>query len=354
MIELKVNGKVYSGWENASVVRGIEALAGRFSLTVTDRWAGQSEPWPIGESDLCSVSVDGTTVLTGFIDDRNPSRSNNDHTVTLTGRDLTGDAVDSSAALDKWAFKNVGVQALAQKLMAPHGLKVQVQSGIALDPLPSFSVDPGETVGSALQKLCQAAGLLSVSDGIGNVLLTRAGTQRLAVVLEEGKNLLDLRAVYSRKERFNRYVVLAQQRGSDDVNGKAACAVRGEATDPNVRKGRVLFLRPEGNYTPAQAKRRAEWEAATRAARGDRVTLKERGWTYARGQVWPINALVKVAAPSLGVNGEMLIVQAAYALTRTEGITTTLELLRPEAFIPESSVKVEGGNRYWKEIVRGV
>ena len=56
-VVLRVGNRDYAGWETMKLARSIEALAGSFSLTVVDRWAGQRKPWPIREGDECSVIV---------------------------------------------------------------------------------------------------------------------------------------------------------------------------------------------------------------------------------------------------------------------------------------------------------
>lgn len=47
MIELKVNGQTFSGWERASVRRGINILASSASLTVSQKYANGSINIPL-------------------------------------------------------------------------------------------------------------------------------------------------------------------------------------------------------------------------------------------------------------------------------------------------------------------
>jgi prophage tail gpP-like protein len=70
VVELTVGGKRYGGWESVKISRSIEALTGSFSLSISENWAGQDQPWPIGEGDECVISISGVSVITGFIDRR--------------------------------------------------------------------------------------------------------------------------------------------------------------------------------------------------------------------------------------------------------------------------------------------
>jgi prophage tail gpP-like protein len=357
-VTLKVNGREYGGWKSARVTRGIESIAGSFELTVSERWANQRTPWPFAEGDECSVAIGGVVLITGFVFKRSPRYSRDDHGVSVSGRDKTGDLVDCSVYSDKWEFKELTLLKFAEKLCEPHGIKVSMQAGLSSalpKPPKKHAITPGVKVFHALEEACRLAGVLPVSDGKGGVVLTRSSTDRASVELVEGENILTASAVFDSSERFHTYHVIGQHHGSsDDFFGEDAASVKASAEDSNIKRtSRVLVVRPEHNVTPELAKKRAQWEATTRAARGDTVTVTVQGWTQgSKKPLWPINALARVRSPEIGVNGDMLITQAEYGLGDREGTTTTLTLRRPDAFKPEPSGV--SGDRYWKEIVKGV
>lgn len=352
-IGLRVDGREYRGWKTARVTRGIEQLAGTFDLSVSERWGGQDQPWPIGEGSECAVTIDGATVITGYVDTRRPTLSGG---VSISGRDRAGDLVDCSALLDAWSFSGVGVLDLARKICAPFGVPVSVQKGLNLGAvtLPKkYAIDPGDTAANALENLCRVAGVLATSDGAGGVVLTRAGTERVNTEIRQGVNLKDGSATYSAAGRFREYRVMGSHKGRNDLTGRTAAGVRGSASDLNARPGRVLVIRPEGNVTAAQARERAEWEATVRAARADAVTLVVAGWKHTAG-LWAPNQLVRVVSPRLGINGDLLISRVTLALD-PGGSSTELEVRSPDAFTPDPTIARAGGvNNYWKEIVRGV
>lgn len=351
-IAIRVAGREFGGWTGARVVRSIEALAGSFELDATERWAGGS--WPLGEGDSCEVVVNGQPVVTGWIDARDRAFGASMHSVGVRGRDRAGDLVDCSVVLDRWEFADTPVLTLAQRLCEPYGITVALQPGLVVAALPKkYSVDPGDTVANALENLCRTAAVLPVSDGLGGLVLTRAGTAPAPADLVEGVNLLGGRSSFDWTGRARRYLVLGTHKGSDALNG-AALRIQGDAYDLEARAGRTIVVRPEGNVTAAQAQARAQWEAITRAARSEVVTVDVQGWS-ASGQVWTPNTRANVRAPSLGVDGSMLITQVE--LTRdSAGTRASLTLKRPDAFLPQATIPPggAGGNNYWKEIVRGV
>jgi prophage tail gpP-like protein len=355
-IVLRVNGRRYGGWKTASVTRGIEHLAGTFELSVSERWANQDQPWPIDEGDECAVDVAGQTVITGYVSRCRPSFTATDHAISITGRDKTGDLADCSAFLDKWEFSKIDLVKFAEKLCKPHGIKVSLQPGLTLPGqsitiAKKFHVSPGDTAFSVLEHACRLAGLLPVAGDDGELLLTRAGAERAADELVQGKNCLAADMEFDSTNRFAEYVVLGQHATAEDFFGESASTIKASATDPNVkRSARKLIVRPEGGVTQAAAKARAQWEATTRAARSASGSVTVQGWRQSNGDLWPVNALVKVRAPWVRVNGNMLITQATYSIG-PDGELTTLTLKRPDAFKPEPSVSRDG---LWKEISRGV
>jgi len=359
-IELTVAGKRYGGWQSVEIVRSIEALAGGFTLSLSEQWAGQPKPWPIPDDAECSVLIEGVPVITGFLDSIEPAFDTSTRSITVRGRDRAGDLVDCSAQLGAWSFSNVNVLELAKKIAAPYGVPVTLQASLVSTvtvPKKKYSIDPGDSAAEALGALCKLTGLLAVSDGAGGLVLTRAGTERLATVLVEGQNLLSCRGKFSSSQRFRQYEVMGSHKGRDDVTGAQACGVRGSATDMNARAGRTLIVRPDQGVTPATAKERAEREAAVRAARAEQVTARVQGWAESPfNPVWPMNKLVKLRSPSCRVDGDTLIAGVTLSFSASEGSVTTLDLRNPAAFVPDPTIAKAGagGNRYWREIVRGV
>ncbi len=339
-VTLHVNGRAFGGWKSARVTRGIEAISGSFELDVSDRWGGQREPWPILEEDECALALDGVPVITGFVDRRSLSYGASEHSLSVTGRDRTGALVDCSAELKQWEFRNVPLLTLAKRLAEPFGVAVSLQPGLKLSAsIAKISVDPGDTAHDAIERACRMVGLLPMADGVGGLVLARAGATRATTALIEGENIKTAAADYDGSGRFRRYVASGQHAGSDNLSGAAAARVRAEAQDVNVRRvSRVLVIRPEGNATQAYARQRAEWEATVRAARAASVRVTVQGWQQGDGSLWPINALVPVSSPRLGLKGDMLITQATYSLDENGGTTTTLQLKRPDAFLPEPAV----------------
>ena len=347
MLLLKVNGTAYSGWKSVRVTRSIEQIAGSFSLTLSEAWAEQAQAWPIEEGDPCEISLHGEIVCTGFIDSRSLSFGPGERSISVTGRDRAGDLIDCSANLTKWEYANADVMKVATDLCQPYGVGVSKQTGLQLPHLSEkLSIDPGETVASALTTLAKKAGVMLVSDGIGGLVLARAGTLLCQVDLVQGKNILGGTANFDFKNRFRQYSVIGGNRGTPKVNGKNACAIKGNAFDENIRFARNLIVRAEGNVTTAQARIRAQFEATVRAARGDTVTVKVQGWKQ-KTKLWPINALVKIDCQALGVKGTMLITQAVHSLDISGGKVTELTLRSPKAFLPEPTIKKDPTNNYW-------
>ncbi len=356
MIRLFVNGKEFSGWKSARVTRGIESIAGGFELEVSERW-GSSTPWQIAEEDECELWINESLVIVGYVDERSTSFSPEDHSLGFTGRDKTGDLVDCSVDLGQWEFKRTSLLTFTRRICTPFGISVSLQSGLVLGASPAkLSIDPGDSAFEAVEKACRLAGLLPVADGAGGLLLTRAGATRTVTALVQGQNVKTASGKFNVTGRFATYKVLGQHKGTDDFSGSATATVKGTASDSNVRRAhRVLVIRPEGNVTVEQAKTRAQWEAGVRAGRGDEVSVTVQGWTQGDGSLWPINALVPVRIPTIGVDGDMLIAQVTYSVDEG-GTSTQLTLRNPKAFLPESVVASTSGvgNNYWKEIVGGV
>lgn len=360
-VVLAVNGLHYGGWETVRVTRRLEALCGDFNLSVFDRWGDQGQPWPLTQGDQCEILLHGVRVIKGAIDARDIALSARERSISVRGRDAAADLVDCSALLPHWEFRQVTALDVAQKLGGSVNVHVNAAPGLTFPTLKKFGIDPGESLAEALERLCRPAGVLAISDGNGGILLTRAGSTRCTSGLAEAGdgrrgNIIEAQASFNHTGRFHRYVALGSHAGADHLAEGAAASVRGEAIDPEVsRAHRVLVIRPEGNLTPAAALKRAQWEATVRAARAASFSITVAGWTQSDGTLWPINSLVTVDAPSLGLTKTSLLISEVEYTLDGDGMRTALQLAPPGTFDPEpQATHVSGNAPPWKEIAGGV
>lgn len=378
-VALVVNGKRYGGWKSVRITRSIESLAGSFALDVSDRWDGQTDPWPIQNEDACRIEIDGEVMIDGYVDVTDINATKDSRTLAYTGKDRCAAIVENSATVQgasviakvgastsatddptkhkaeavKWSYTNIDVANFTRAIARPHGIAVSVQPGLTFRKVPKEVVNPGETGWETVKRVAEAAGVLLVSDGAGGILITRTGTARAANLIE-GFNLLAAGRRSDATNLFRLYLLSCQLPGTDEASGDAT-AIQAQATDPNVRRAsRVLLIRPDKGYTTAEARARADWEARNRAARADAITGTVQGWRQPNGALWPLNALTRVTAPKMiGVDGEMLITQVEYS--RGDGGTfTRMNLMRPDAFEPEPFAATVGGSGAWDELRRGV
>lgn len=344
-VKLLIDGTAYSGWESVSVTRSIETLSGSFSVVVSDRWFGQDTRWTIREEDSCAVTIDDEQIISGYVDSRNIELTADSRSVSFSGRDKAAALVDCSAILKSWTFRNSNLLKIARQIAAPFGITVSLQPGLTLPTeYEKIVISPGDSAYQALEQVAITAGVLTVSDGNGNIVLTGKSNAR-AESISEGVNAKEIRVSFDGSSRYRKYVLLTQRSGSDEASGDAT-RIKAEATDQGVRReDRTLLIRPEKGMSVSAARRLADWYARVRAARAETVDVSLYGWKQTSGELWPVNALTKVTSESCGISGDMLIASVTYSLD-SSGEVTRLRLVRPDAFTPEPSAKVKQAE--WK------
>lgn len=348
-LALLVNDRRYEGWRSISVTRTIRSAAGSFELEISDRWSGQSEPWPIVEEDECRVELAGEVIIDGWIDSRAQSISAADRSFSVSGKDRAGALVECAALLSpRWSFRNSTALEIARAVSEPFGIGVRLADGIGpLTPARKLVVNPGETAWEVIQRAAQTAGLLAISDGAGGLVLSRAGSERAESIVE-GRNVLSGNIDYQAAERFAVYVVYGQAPGDDNASGNST-RIRASVADEGVRRDhRRAVIRTPRAMNKKEARQYLDWIARVNAARAESLSITVQGWKQTSGAVWPVNALCTVNVPSLGVSGEMLIAETRFTYS-SAGEMIDLALVRPDAFSPDPSAIVRNTGTKWKK-----
>lgn len=337
---LKIGGKIFAGWKSFSIVKSIETLTGTFSLSVTDNWTGLKEPWPIRPGDEVGVYIGTDLLITGYVDSVENKISASERTIEVAGRDVTGDLVDCSVD-NGYQFNNIKLEKLCAHLVKPFNFVVttKVQTGAAI---PIVAVTAGDSIFETAEKRVRQKGFLIVTNKLGELEIISPGSVRGSTALVQGVNILTASLTKDIKDRFSLYKVKVQNNFGD----VQAFQTLGMATDAAVPRARTLVLKGETQMDSAHAKKRAQYEAIVRAARGTKVNVQVQGFRQADNSIWEVNQLVRVNAPSIGLESEeLLVTDVSFSLEEGSGSVTTLGLKRKDAFIavPEVLKKNEVG-----------
>jgi prophage tail gpP-like protein len=328
-IVLKVDGARYEGWTSLRARRSIETAAGSFHLSVTEKWLGQAVR-PIRKFQPCQLLLNDQPIITGYVDDVDPEYDDKTHTIAVRGRCKTADLVDCSAIYKSGQWVGRKIEHIAANLCEPFGIKVitNVDTGA---PFSSFNIQQGETVFECIERAARMRALLLVSDVHGNLVITRASTEKLETRLVQKENTLGAKGKFSGKDQYSHYIVKGQSRGTDDWFAEQAAQGKAEVRDASVPRYRPLIIVAYDQGGGTTLHDRAVWERNVRMGRGSRATIPVQGWSHADG-LWMPNKLVDVFDPFLDLNTEMLISAVDYSIDDNGGTLAEIEIVRREAF----------------------
>ncbi|APJ03941.1 phage baseplate assembly protein [Silvanigrella aquatica] len=329
MIQLKANGKIFEGWLTAHVTRSLAAISGSFEISYTDRWSGQGEKWQLKAGDECELSYKGQPIIKGYIDAISTSYTGTSRSLSVRGRDKTGDLVDSSNLSDAKEFKGKSLKDMASTLASPFGVSVAARCSGASAPIEKVSIQQNETVWETIDRLAKYQGVLAYPDAKGGLILNEVSSE-VSESLVEGENILSCSVEQNETEKFNTYMVIASTSDPDEKHKTAIAKV----TDSSVKRPRLKTLLTHKAITKDEALERAKWEMAQKISKSLNINISCSDWIHSRKKIWEINSIVSVKAPACGVNGLFLIEETKFVCDEN-GLKTELKLVLKEAYKPK-------------------
>ena len=325
-ISVVVGGSAYTGWLQSEVSRSIETLAATFSIPVA---LVPGAPPAIQRQDRVQVRVGDTTVVDGFVLAAEPFYRADDCGMRIIGRDRAGDLVRCSAIHRGGQWRNAKLDRIAQDLVTPFGLQVEVATDLG-PAIGDFKMGHGETVLDALARAARLQGVLVTRSESGQVLLTKAGQQRFKGVIRRGWNVIEAESIGSDEDRHSEYLVYGQ--GNVLGTFDQARLAKGRAEDPGLGRHMPLVINADGNTTAAELQRLAEHTMRVRRGHSVGVRYVVEGWTF-EGTPWPINQRVAIHDDVMGLAGEeWLIASARMTCSLRDGDITELVLRPAEAY----------------------
>ena len=367
-LTLEVDGRIYGGWQEASVARSLDRAAADFDLLVTERWGEGTAPWPIAPFAACRVLIGEDPVLTGFVDAVQPFFDARGHGVRVSGRSRTADLVDCTPEIAGREWRGTTLDAIARAMAEPFNVEVVAEAPMG-DPIDLAVIEPAETAWDAIERLARLRGVLATDDGRGRLVLTRASDQRLPGRVAQGENVLAAQGRLNVAQRFSRYVILTQRgttaafdpEGEEEgeaatPGGEARPSIAGVAEDRAVPRYRPKVTMGEQSMTAEDATARALWQAAYAAGRSLRASVTVQGWRQADGALWPVNRLLAARLPWLQVERDLLIAGVTWTIDG-RGRRAELDLAPAEGFTPEpvpaapAGGSAAGGGSNWDVLI---
>lgn len=345
--QLLIADRVFTGWSEFRVTRGIERCASEFLFQAAGGWPGEADGWPFSPFAACTVRIDQDLVITGYVDGVEHRLEADQRQIRMDGRSKTADLVDCNVLLTGGEFRDNTFAAICRAIAAPFGVEVLDTAQAGHVVIPVEAADPTETCFRFLERMARQVSVLLADDAQGRLVLARTSAARCSSEIRTGTFISAVLQMQVEK-RFDRYIVKGQrpnlaamvgravQQGPQGPvpGGNAQPGVSGEIRDPLVPRYRPFVMQSEANCDPAQARARAVWQARRDAAASLVVKVLVPGWRQADGRLWQINELVAVTIPEMGLREEMLVATVSYTLDK-QGRRTLLTLGLPNAYTPE-------------------
>lgn len=325
---LFVNKVIYRGWKSVNITRSINSFSSSFSLELTDKWSPNSRDVAVKPGDLFHLHVDGTSIMDGYLDSVSISAGANEKTISVNGRSRAADLVDCSYD-GPTQFKKTTMKSIVEKLVAPFGIATSFTS----DPgeFNKININQGETVASIIGRMCLQKKLIVYTTYRSNLIFTKNGFKRATNEIIEGENLISGSVTRNNSNRFSKYTVKSQ--GSSPTAGANSLLGNvGEANDPGITRFRPKVIVSENFSSNELAIERANYEASKASAEGTRFKVVVQGWRQSNGDLWDVNQVIALRSPALNYSGYLLCESVTFTKSQGGGTTTTLGLVRSDAY----------------------
>lgn len=328
-LNIEINGVTITQLKEITLQRSIDSLCGSFQMTLSD-----FSPHDYS-GGLIKVKYGKKIIFTGYVDTPEISFDDSSHDLSLTGRDKTQDLVDCSYIGNHQFNGSQSLLSFADKLAKPFG--IQVSS--TLDQVPiikDFVIEPGEGVFEALERAGKSHGVLFLTDGEGNLVLSKP-KRKVGPTLREGYEIKAARSKLDSSARFSNYKIVAQDR-----DGKNLIA---QAKNQSIERHRPKVIIADESFSQKDLDRRAEWENAVRESRAHQGQLVLDSWVSKEGELWEVGNLVKVSSKKLGFDAELRLISSVSFSYGEGGTSCSLGITSPDAYIPHPNIKSKKSNK---------
>jgi len=369
MMILTIDGIAYTQFTKLNVTQSMEEFAGVFSFTAIDvEGTFNRDDYPIKMGALARVLIDDVPVLTGYVEIIDIEEDSKTHTVSISGRDLTCDLVDSSVAAElDFSAQTISLEKIIDDAQNLIGLSLPIINEV--EDLTDFNEDTiissevNGTIFEFLEPFARKKGVLLTTDGNGSIVITRGSGSSLGKfifnLVQDGpsgnNNIIKSHVTYDFSERFSEYIVGSQLNlqalsdsealADDESIVNSVVSVTDTEMSRNTRK---LYIIAEEVGETLSLSDRVNWEANLRKTRSRVYEATVVGHTVKPGVPYWFNKKAIVIDDPMGISEEMLIQSVSFSESIEDGELTTLTFVARDSYtlLFESSASDSDTNKF--------
>jgi prophage tail gpP-like protein len=317
--------------------------------------------------DKVKVFIDDNKVITGYIEDLAISYTAGSHSREVSGRDKTGDLIDSSIIQKNYKQRNF--IKMAEAVLKDNGYsdikvinnikKLPILTVAASQDSSNFEDDEqpttenGDSIASYLDRYAKKIQALLITDEDGNINVTNEGDQLAVGALISGggqSNILSANISVSTTERY-RFMEIYSQSSNDEFE-VSTTPQNAVAIDSIIRSPRRKRMTMSTASKVISLTNLAKWNVNVRKAKGSRYNCRVQGFYTSRdkGLLWIPNTLVQLRDDKCQVSGQFLIQGVTYTKNES-GSFTDLSIVEKGAFSVEG-VKFADGSSFATNLIR--
>ena len=345
-ITIEIDGINFEDFKQGNVSRDFSNFCGSFDFKCSK---DKANDFAIDAQSYCNIYVNGKKAMTGVIDKVEPSEEPEGSEVSISGRDITCDLVDSSLPMPILLSGNFDLVTVVEKVLEVFGLKNTVKVINKIQDLRKFT--PADVVSSEEDKnafefmndYAQKVSAILVTDEDGNIVITRAGEesvndQILNVFGNEDNNVLSSSASYDFSQRYYQYIVISQSNSTTAKKEISAENVsqKGVAYDTEVRQSRTLVIKAENACDSETCTDIATLEANVRRANSLKYSCSVAGYQFNSGELYSTNKVMTVIDDDVFIEAPLLIKSVDFSFG--DGAVTNLEFATPDAYTLQANL----------------
>jgi len=336
MLEIKINGKNYTNFNNVSIELTYDAIASTFSFD------GYFDPKNIEHRELyrplsfhnIQIFKDKKLILTGYILSHKFKASAVNQLVPVSGYSKTGILSDVSIPTDKYPLEanNRSLYDICLRLCKPFGITVVIDDDAVENGTKLYEKSTSEGKGSIAEYLAEIAcqrNLIITHTAGGALRIARPRTQTASIATySEGMPSVDMEIGFDGQGMHSELSVLRESTVGSSLEGES------KKINPIIRQYRPLVK--EQSKGDAGDTENATENAISGELKSIVLTINTDRWEWFDGRKYTMikpDHYIKVQSPSCFLSKPSdWFVQKVVLTENTEGRTATLTCVMPETF----------------------